>query len=178
GILREPRQSQICRRAPLGWQYRTCNLRMVAMPRRSVVYVDPGLPLAFARFRRRATLGGHMPARKRSQWLMMIAAAVWLCASTAAPAFEQSFPKAPVRLIVSTPPGGVNDVIARLVADGLSALWGQPVIIDNRPGGNHAVSAVAVERSAPDGHTLLVTPDTTFTANPYTIEKLAYTPKN
>jgi tripartite-type tricarboxylate transporter receptor subunit TctC len=120
-----------------------------------------------------------MPARKFSQWLMMIAAMVLLCASTAAaPAFEQSFPKAPVRLIVSTPAGGVNDVIARLVADGLSALWGQPVIVDNRPGGNHAVSAVAVERSAPDGHTLLVSPDTIFTANPYMIERLAYTPKN
>src|SRR5258708_24512683 len=119
-----------------------------------------------------------MPVRKLIQWLMMIAATVSLCAPTAAPAFEQSFPKAPVRLIVSTPAGGVNDVIARLVADGLSALWGQPVIVDNRPGGNHAVSAVAVERSAPDGHTLLVTPDTTFTANPFMIERLAYTPKN
>src|SRR5258708_29788716 len=53
----------------------------------------------------------------------------------------------------------------------ISALWGQPVIVDNRPGGNHAVGAVAVERSAPDGHTLLVTPDTTFTANPHTIER-------
>src|SRR5258708_13666770 len=104
-----------------------------------------------------------MPARKFRQWLMMIVATVSLGASTAAPAFEQSFPKAPVRLIVSTPAGGVNDVIARLVAEGLSALWGQPVIVDNRPGGNHAVSAVAVQRSAPDAPTLLVTPDTTFT---------------
>ncbi len=119
-----------------------------------------------------------MPARKFRQWQMMIAAMVSLCASTAAPAFEQSFPTAPVRFVVSTPAGGVNDLIARLVADGLSARWSQPVIVDNRPGGNTAVSAVAVERSTPDGHTLLVTPDTTFTANPYTIERLAYTPKN
>jgi tripartite-type tricarboxylate transporter receptor subunit TctC len=119
-----------------------------------------------------------MLARKFSQWLMMIAATVSLCAPTAAPAGEHSFPKAPVRFIVSTPAGGVNDVVARLVADGLSALWGQPVIVDNRPGGNTAVSAIAVERSAPDGHTLLVTPDTTFTANPYMFERLAYTPKN
>jgi tripartite-type tricarboxylate transporter receptor subunit TctC len=119
-----------------------------------------------------------MPVRKFSQWLMMIASTVSLCASTAAPAFEQSFPKAPVRFVVSTPAGGVTDLIARLVADGLSARWGQPVIVDNRPGGNHAVSALAVERSAPDGHTLLVTSDTTFTANPFMIERLAYTPKN
>src|SRR5262249_25867996 len=126
----------------------------------------------------RATLGGHMPARKFSQWLMMVAATVWLCAPTAAPAFEHSFPKAPVRLIVSTPAGGVNDVIARLVADGLSALWGQPVIVDNRPGGSPAIRPVPAEVPAPDGHLLLVSPDTTFTANPYTIERLAYTPKN
>jgi tripartite-type tricarboxylate transporter receptor subunit TctC len=119
-----------------------------------------------------------MPARKFRQWLTMIAAMVSLCASTAAPAFEQSFPKAPVRFVVSTPAGGVTDVIARLVADGLSARWGQPVIVDNRPGGNHAVSALAVERSAPDGYTLLVTSDTTFTANPHMIERLAYTPRN
>ena len=119
-----------------------------------------------------------MLARKFNQWLMMIASAVSLWASTAAPVFAQSFPTAPVRFLVSTPAGGVNDLIARLVADGLSARWGQPVIVENRPGGNNAVSAVAVERSAPDGHTLLVTPDTTFTANPYTIERLAYTPKN
>jgi len=119
-----------------------------------------------------------MLARKFNQWLMMIASAVSLWASTAAPVFAQSFPTAPVRFLVSTPAGGVNDLFARLVADGLSARWGQPVIVENRPGGNNAVSAVAVERSAPDGHTLLVTPDTTFTANPYTIERLAYTPKN
>jgi len=119
-----------------------------------------------------------MLARKFNQWLMMIASAVSLWASTAAPVFAQSFPTAPVRFLVSTPAGGVNDLIARLVADGLSARWGQPVIVENRPGGNNAVSAVAVERSAPDGHTLLVTPDTTFTANPYTIERLAYAPKN
>jgi tripartite-type tricarboxylate transporter receptor subunit TctC len=119
-----------------------------------------------------------MPAREFNQWLMMIAATVSLCASTAAPAFEQSFPTAPVRFVVSTPAGGVNDLIARLVADGLSPRWGQPVIVENRPGGNNAVGAVAVERAAPDGHTLLVTPDTTFTANPHTIERLAYTPKN
>ena len=108
----------------------------------------------------------------------MIASAVSLYASTATPASAQSFPTAAVRFLVSTPAGGVNDLIARLVADGLSAHWGQPVIVENRPGGNNAVAAVAVERGAPDGHTLLVTPDTTFTANPYTIERLAYTPKN
>jgi tripartite-type tricarboxylate transporter receptor subunit TctC len=119
-----------------------------------------------------------MPARKCSQWPMMIAAMVSLCASTAALAFEQSFPKGPVRFVLSTPAGGVTDVIARLVADGLSARWSQPVIVDNRPGGNGAVSALAVERSAPDGHTLLVTSDATFTANPFMIEKLAYTPHN
>src|SRR5262249_41866604 len=158
------------------------NLRMdwvVAMQRRDVAYCDVGLAFRpFARFHQGRISGGHMPARKCSQWLMMIAATVLLCASTAAPASEQSFPKGPVRFVLSTPAGGVTDVIARLVADGLSARWSQPVIVDNRPGGNAAVSALAVERSAPDGHTLLVTSDATFTANPFMIERLAYTPQN
>ena len=85
-----------------------------------------------------------MPARKFNQWLIMIASAVSLWAPTAAPAFAQSYPTAPVRLLVSTPAGGVNDLIARLVAERLSARWGQPVIVENRPGGNSAVSALAV----------------------------------
>src|SRR5439155_18827741 len=59
----------------------------------------------------------------------------------------------------------------------LSELWGQTVIIENRPGGNYGVGAQAVERSPADGATLLVAPDSTFTANPALIIKLPYDPK-
>jgi tripartite-type tricarboxylate transporter receptor subunit TctC len=97
-----------------------------------------------------------MPGRKLRQWLMMIAATVLLYASTAASAFEQSFPTAPVRFVVSTPAGGVNDLIARLVADGLSARWSQPVIVDNRPGASGLVAMRYVANAAPDGYTIIL----------------------
>jgi tripartite-type tricarboxylate transporter receptor subunit TctC len=56
-------------------------------------------------------------------------------------------------------------------------MWGQPVVVDNRPGGNYGVGAQAVSRSPADGYTLLVAPDSTFTANPALFSKLNYDPK-
>lgn len=101
-----------------------------------------------------------------------------LAAMVTVPASAQNFPTAPVRLIVPVPAGGVTDTMARLVAQGLSERWGQSVIVDNRPGGNYAVGAIAVERSAPDGYTLLVAPDSPFTINPHMTSKLSYNPKS
>src|SRR5947208_14572833 len=84
----------------------------------------------------------------------------------AAPASAQNYPSGPVKLIVPVPAGGVTDTMARIVGQRLSELWGQTVIIENRPGGNYGVGAQAVERSPADGHTLPVAPDSTFRANP------------
>jgi len=66
--------------------------------------------------------------------------------------------------------------MARIVAQRLTEAWGQPVVVDNRPGGNYAVGAQAVAKSAPDGLTLLVAPDSTVTANPHLFSKLPYDP--
>ena len=66
---------------------------------------------------------------------------------------------------------------ARIVGQRLGEMWGQSVVIDNRPGGNYGVGAQAVSRSPADGYTLLVAPDSTFTANPALIAKLNYDPK-
>ncbi|CAN0455501.1 unnamed protein product, partial [Phaeothamnion confervicola] len=65
-----------------------------------------------------------------------------------------------------------------ILAQGLTEKWGQSVLVENRPGGSTAIGTVAVERAAPDGHTLLVTSDATFTANPHLTSKLTYNPKN
>ncbi|TPG38359.1 tripartite tricarboxylate transporter substrate binding protein [Roseomonas nepalensis] len=65
------------------------------------------------------------------------------------------FPARPVRLLVGIPAGGAPDVIARLLADRLGALWGQPVVVDNRPAASGNPAAGAVAAAAPDGHTLL-----------------------
>lgn len=90
----------------------------------------------------------------------------------------QGYPSGPVKLIVPVPAGGVTDVMARVVAQRLQEMWGQSVVVENRPGGNYGVGAQVVERSPADGLTLLVAPDSTFTANPALFTKLIYEPDN
>ena len=92
-------------------------------------------------------------------------------------ASAENFPASPVKLIVPVPAGGVTDVLARVLGQRLQEMWGQPVIVENRPGGNYGVGAQAVELSPPDGLTLLVAPDLTFTANPALFSKLIYDPQ-
>jgi tripartite-type tricarboxylate transporter receptor subunit TctC len=94
----------------------------------------------------------------------------------AASASAQNYPSGPVKLIVPIPAGGVTDVMARVVGQRLQEIWGQTVVVENRPGGNSGVGAQVVERSPPDGLTLLVAPDSTFTANPALFSKLIYNP--
>jgi tripartite-type tricarboxylate transporter receptor subunit TctC len=94
----------------------------------------------------------------------------------AAQADAASYPNRTVRLIVPFPPGGPADVIARFVGQKLSEQWGQTVVIENRPGGNTAIAAQQVARSAPDGYTLLIPMDTTMVLNPLTLPNLPYDP--
>src|SRR5258708_8811436 len=93
-------------------------------------------------------------------------------------AWAQNYPSGPVKLIVPIPAGGVTDVMARVIGQRLQEIWGQTVVVENRPGGNSGVGAQAVERAPPDGLTLLVAPDATFTANPALFSKLIYDPDN
>jgi tripartite-type tricarboxylate transporter receptor subunit TctC len=83
---------------------------------------------------------------------------VGLMTVVAAHAFAQTtYPSKPVRIIVPYPPGGSNNVLARLLAQRLSENWGQQVIVDNRPGGNTIIGSEALIKSAPDGYTLMIT---------------------
>ncbi|UFN51758.1 tripartite tricarboxylate transporter substrate binding protein (plasmid) [Roseomonas sp. OT10] len=66
-------------------------------------------------------------------------------------------------------PGGSNDVVARLVAEQLSARWGQPIVVENRPGASGNIGAEAVARSAPDGYTWLLGANQIFTTNPHIV---------
>jgi tripartite-type tricarboxylate transporter receptor subunit TctC len=93
-----------------------------------------------------------------------------------ATANAQTYPGSAVKLIVPVPAGGVTDTMARIVAQRLTESWGQPVVVDNRPGGNYAVGTQVVVKSPADGLTLLVAPDSTVTANPHLFSKLPYDP--
>ena len=74
----------------------------------------------------------------------------------ALPAAAQTFPSKPVKIVVPFPPGGFNDVLGRTLAQEFQKAWNQPVVVDNRPGGNTIIGCDIVAKSAPDGHTLLV----------------------
>ncbi len=111
--------------------------------------------------------------------LLRIALSVCLAiVASATTASAQSFPSGPVRLIVPLPAGGITDLMARIAAKHLQEMWGQAVVVENRPGGNTGVGAHDVEQAPPDGLTLLVAPDSTFTANPALFSKLIYDPNN
>ena len=90
-------------------------------------------------------------------------------------AAAETWPSRPVRFIVTLGPGSGVDIGARLFADKLSTKWGQPVVVENRPGGD-GMLAITGFLSAHDDHVLLVSPVSSFTAHPYFHDKLPYDP--
>ena len=92
----------------------------------------------------------------RFHWLKL---AVGSLALAAGAALAQGFPSKPLRILVPFPPGGGTDVAARALGEHLAKDFGQPVLVENRPGGNSVIATDALARSAPDGHTLLLTTD-------------------
>ena len=81
-----------------------------------------------------------------------------LAATLALPAVRaQTYPNAPLRIVITVPAGGGHDTMMRMVGQKLTEAWGQPVIVESKPGASGAIAAVAVARSAPDGHTMLLT---------------------
>lgn len=89
----------------------------------------------------------------------------------------QEFPSRPVRLITAFPPGSGPDAALRLVADGLSKLWKQQVIVDNKPGGAGFIAIDAFRQGAPDGHVMVQLDSNHLTTHPHTYAKLPYDPQ-
>jgi tripartite-type tricarboxylate transporter receptor subunit TctC len=108
--------------------------------------------------------------------LQALAIAVATLAAIATTTHAQTFPAKPVSIIVTSAPGGAADATARMLALHLGKLWNQQVIVENKPGGNTQIAADYVAKAAPDGHTLLLGPDVTFTVNPHLYRKLSYDP--
>ena len=106
----------------------------------------------------------------------MVRRGLALCACALAPfvAHAQTFPDRPVTLVLAYPAGSVSDVLARSVAQQLSAQWKQPVLVDNRPGGNQIIATQVVAKAPADGYTLLLCDDGVFTLNPHLFRKLGY----
>src|SRR3954462_12520099 len=99
-----------------------------------------------------------------------------LCCGAAALAQEQSYPSKPIRIVVSSAPGGMTDTLARTLGQRLAASWGQHVVVENKPGANNQIGAEYVAKSPGDGYTLLLTPEVTFVINPHLYAKLSSDP--
>src|SRR5919204_2422893 len=99
-----------------------------------------------------------------------------LLAFCAAAAAQTDFPNRPLRLVVTVPPGGAADFIARLVGGRLSESLGQPVVVENRGGAGGTIAADTVAKAAPDGYTLLQNSITTHGVGPHLYSKLPYDP--
>jgi tripartite-type tricarboxylate transporter receptor subunit TctC len=109
---------------------------------------------------------------------LLLAAGLVLSASGAAAAEDPSasFPNRPIRMIVPFPAGGPSDIVARLIGQTMSQDWGQPVVIENRPGANTIIGAQAAAKAPPDGYTLFMAIDSTLVTNQFVHKNLPYDP--
>ena len=89
-----------------------------------------------------------------------------------------AFPTRAIKIVVPFPAGGPSDVLARMIGQKMSEDWGQPVVIENRPGANTVLGAQQVAKAAPDGYTLLMAIDSTLTMNQYLYRTPPYDPFN
>src|SRR5262245_42884564 len=97
-------------------------------------------------------------------------------ASAQAQTHPSAWPTRPIRLIVPTGPGLGTDIMARLLADGVSRTLGQQIYVENLPGASGIVGAQAAARAAPDGHTLFFANASTFTSNMFMLKSIPYDP--
>src|SRR5882757_6831023 len=96
--------------------------------------------------------------------------------ASGAPQARAEYPDHLVKLLVPIPPGGAPDLVARLVAQAMSEAFGQPVVVENRPGANGNLAAEAVAKAPADGYTLLSGADSGIVINPHVYRKMGFDP--
>ena len=111
----------------------------------------------------------HLSRRSALQWAAAGAAALALPA-------RASWPDKAIKIVVTFPPGGASDVVARLMAEQLTKKLGQPVVVDNKPGAGGTIGGAFVAQAAPDGYTFMLSNSTPIALGPYTLDKLPYDP--
>jgi tripartite-type tricarboxylate transporter receptor subunit TctC len=118
-------------------------------------------------------------ALRRHTWrrLRTLSLAILLLFAAAAPATAEEWPTRIVYFLLTLGPGSGIDISGRLLADRLTRKWGQPVVVENKPGGDGMV-ALSAFASARDDHVLLLTPPSSFLAHPYLHDNLPYKPSD
>src|SRR3954447_21844346 len=122
--------------------------------------------MVLARFVRTPVQGAPMtPVLPRRRVLQMAAAGA---ASIALPALA-AWPDKPIKIVVTFPPGGASDIVARLLGEQLAGKLGQAIVIDNRPGAGGSVGGQLVAQAAPDGYTLMLSNSTPISIGPFAL---------
>ena len=117
-----------------------------------------------------------MPFHRLIAAACLMACSVVVHAQATSTGSVQGYPNKTIRIVVPYPAGGGIDLISRAIGNQLSQRWGQPVVIENKPGSGTIVAAEGVAKAAPDGYTLMVTTDSTISVNPHLYARLPYDP--
>jgi tripartite-type tricarboxylate transporter receptor subunit TctC len=107
---------------------------------------------------------------------LMLVAALGAALATSPARAQEAYPTRPIHIVVPFPAGGPSDVLTRIIAERMSADFGQAVVVDNRPGANTLIGAQFVAKADPDGYTLLMAIDSTLVMNQYLYASLPYDP--
>jgi tripartite-type tricarboxylate transporter receptor subunit TctC len=109
-----------------------------------------------------------------ARWLVLACAAGMLALQ---PARAQPYPSKPIRFIIPFAPGGATDIMARLVGQKLTEAWGQPVLVESKPGANGIIASEAAAKAAADGYTMMLAVLSTHATNASLYSKLPYDPQ-
>ena len=110
------------------------------------------------------------------RWIALAMVSALVMGTAAAQERPDAFPTRSIKIVVPFPAGGPSDVLARMIGQKMSEDWGQPVVVENRPGANTVLGAQQVAKATPDGYTLLMAIDSTLTMNQFVHKNLPYDP--